>query len=324
MWETPTIVNPDAGSILKTVTFSDCIVRKTEGDPLGLNRVLVECPVKSHIGKENYTGWVAVAGMPIGGTHNKGDTGISWPMSPRQSGVLVYIDGDPMNAIMFPAGPFSESKDSKEGLLPKETVNAIKKKQGHNTYQLKTPDGAGVTITTEVNKEQLAIHSASGACLVFNNGIKGKEPTQKEKEETKPRPEKVYSRGDDSAADGTQKSPAEILKDGSASIRLLGQNGGGISMIDAKDGSSVTMRAADGHKSDKGPSIVMSSKDGGSIILTAGNAQIQIRGKTGDIKFGPHIIQELVKDEVEKRMKEYQRSLEETSKNSYYKDVIEN
>jgi hypothetical protein len=325
MWETPTIVNPDAGNILKAVTFSDCVIRKTEGDPKGDNRVQVECPVKSGVGKENYTSWVEVGGMPIGGTHNKGDTGISWPMSPRQRGVLVNIDGDPMNQIVFPAGPSSESKDSKVGLLPKETANAIKKKQGHNIYQLKTPDGSGLTITTTVNKEQLIIQGPSG-CLVFNGGIKGKEPTQKEGEETKPRPPGVYTRNTDTQADGTQKAPGEIFKDKAGYVRLLGQNGSGITMIDAEDGSGMIIRCADSKNANTGPSIIMSSKDGGSIIFSVGSGankfQLKLRGKTGDMKSTKTIIQEDLYFPVEESMiKPVTDLLVKASKESLFSEV---
>jgi hypothetical protein len=66
----------------------------------------------------------------------------------------------------------------------------------------------------------------------------------------------------------------------------------------------------------------MSSKDGGSIILTAGQAQVQIRGKTGDIKFSKNIIQELVKFEVEQdAIKPLMTQLAELSKASLYVEV---
>jgi len=320
MWETPTIVNPDAGNILKAVTFSDCVIRKTEGDPKGDNRVQVECPVKGHTGKENWTGWVEVGGMPIGGTHNKGDTGISWPMSPRQRGVLVYIDGDPMNAIVFPAGPSSESKDSKVGLLPKETVNAIKKKEGHLVYQLKTPAGAGLTMNDATGKEGVALQSHTGSGLFIDSPNKGSEPTQKEKEETKPRT--AYKRGTDCVACKTQKGPGEVFKDKVGYVRLLGQNGSGLTIVDAEDGSGIIIRVADSKNSENGPSIFMSSKDGGSIILTAGAAQVQVRGKTGDVKMNKDIIQELVRFPVETDVvKPLMTQLAELSKTSLYTEV---
>jgi hypothetical protein len=320
MWETPTIVNPDAGNILKAVTFSDCVIRKTEGDPKGDNRVQVECPVKSGTGKENYTSWVEVGGMPIGGTHNKGDTGISWPMSPRQRGVLVNIDGDPMNQIVFPAGPSSESKDSKVGLLPKETSNAITKKKGHLIYQLKTPAGAGLTMNDETGKEGVALQSNTGAGLFIDGPNKGEEPKQSEKEETKFRT--AYKRGDDCVACKTQKAPGEVFKNKVGYVRLLGQNGSGLTIVDAEDGSGMIIRVADSKNSEKGPSIFMSSKDGGSIILTAGAAQVQVRGKTGDVKFNKNIIQELVKFEVETdTIKPLMTQLAEISKTMLYNEV---
>jgi hypothetical protein len=65
----------------------------------------------------------------------------------------------------------------------------------------------------------------------------------------------------------------------------------------------------------------MTSKDGGSITMTAGNAQIQIRGKTGDIKLGPHIVQELVKFEVEKEVAKLMTQLTSLSKTMQYSEV---
>jgi hypothetical protein len=316
MWETPTIVNPDTTSVLKGATFHNAIVRKVEGDPAGLNRVQIECPEMYHTGKDNWTDWVEMCGMPIGGTHNQGDTGISWPMSPRQPVLLAFLGGDQMQPVAFPAGPFSTDKEGKKALLPRETNEAIKKDKGHLIYQLKTPDGAGLIINTEVGKGVVALMGEGGAGLFISGKSKGIEPTQTEGEETKPRT--AHVRKQECVDCRNQKGPGELFVDGTGYVKLLGQNGSGITMIDAKDGSGMIIRTAESLNSENGPSIFMSSLDGGSIILTAGQAQIQIRGKTGDVKFNKNIIEELIKFEVEKAIKELMNKTKEDSRKAFW------
>jgi hypothetical protein len=269
---------------------------------------------------ENLSDWIEASPGSVGGLENKGDHGAYFPPAEGALYAMGFIGRDHTQPFVIPLGMYSEEPEPNKELASKEFKEAIKKKENHRFHQYKTPAGAGWSINDTTGKEGIAFQSNTGAGLFIDGPNKGEEPKQEKDKKTKART--AYKRGDDCVACKTQKAPGEVFKNKVGYVRLLGQNGSGLTIVDADDGSGMIIRVADSKNSENGPSIFLSSKDGGSIILTAGAAQVQVRGKTGDVKFNKNIIQELVKFEVETdTIKPLMTQLAELSKTSLYVEV---
>jgi len=307
MWSDFLVFDPSIQNVVALTTFHQAVVRKVEGDPLGMGRIQVECPDLHGVGEENYTNYVDVCGLPIGGGYNKGDCGIYWPMQPRQTVLYGYAAGDMLQPIAIPSGTVAESVDDKTGHLPIEVRNAQKKGKEHLVYMLKTPAGHTIYMGDETGKETLSVKHAAGFGLNLIGGFKGSEPTQSEGKETQPRT--AERRGDKCVGCQTSKSPGELLKDGNAIVQLASLNGSGICIQDSDDGGTLLISVHNSNGSSQGPSFYMSTKEGGVILLTAGSAQLQVRGNKGDVKVTKQIVQEAIKEEVEtkytQRLKDY-------------------
>ncbi len=66
-----------------------------------------------------------------------------------------------------------------------------------------------------------------------------------------------------------------------------------------------------------GPSFVMSGKDGGSITITAGEAQAVFNGKDGSLQVTKQLIDQAVKIEVEKQIEEIKKTFKESIQLSF-------
>ena len=316
-YDFPTIAQPEPMLDMMRSTFHLAYVVQNHGDPLERGRVKLCCPGLYGEGKENWTNWTDMSNANIGTSENKGDAGIHWPAAPGQLVLLGFRAGDEMQPFAIPGPIWSDDSEKGKQLAPKEILNAAKKTEDHMNYCLKTPAGHTVIMNDTPEKESVSILHAGGFGITMDGGMtkKGEQPGKEEPSVYR----KEYKRGDDAVASKTQKSPGEIYKNKAGHLRILGQNGSGITMVDAADGSGMIIRCADSMNSENGPSIFMSSLDGGSIILTAGKAQIQIRGKTGDVKFNKNIIQELIKYKVEiESVRPQMDTLSEVSKNALY------
>ena len=316
-WGDQIDVPPSFHHLLNYSTFHWGYVAKTEGvDDLERGRVRICIPAMGE-GEENWTNPTHVLSNNISSTKLEGDHGLHTPPQVGQQVLVFFKDGDPLQPFAIPGPPWSEEPEAGKQMFPKEVKEAANQDKQHLVHMWKTPAGHTLYMGDETNKEAAYFMHAGGFGIFMDGGIKGTEPTQNEKQATKPRT--AERRKDKSVATKTQKGPGELYKDGKATLRILGQNGSGITMVDAADGSGMIIRVADSKNSENGPSIFMSSKDGGSIILTAGAAQIQIRGKTGDVKFNKNIIQELIKYEVEiESVRPQMDTLSEVSKNALY------
>lgn len=311
MWDNILRSAPGLDSVVKSLYLCPCYIVKTEGDPLRLGRYRCCVPTLYGEGEQNWTNWVHKAGFSNSSASYNGDVGMHFPSTPGEMGLYGFQQTNPMKGFYIPLGAVSEKPEADKGTIIKEVKSANKKNEGYMHYYMKTPSGHTLAFTDKVGDEGVALIHASGQGLFISGGFKGNNPNQNEKQETKVRTAAV--RGDKSVATQTADSPSGVFRDGQGVISLLGQNGSGINILDTKSGGTVLMSTHASNGSHEGPSIYMSTEDGGLILLTAGSAQLQVRGPTGDIKVTKQPIQELAsKEQVEikftKRLKAHLKS----------------
>ena len=310
MWEEFVRSGPDLDSITTALTMVPCYVVKVEGDPLELNRYRCCVPTLYGEGEQNWTNWVHKAGFSNSSASYNGDVGVHWPSTPGEMGLYAFQQLNPVKGFYIPLGTVSEEPKAEKSTIIKEVKSANKKNEGHMHYYMKTPSGHTLAFTDKVGDEGVAVMHASGQGLFISGGFKGSNPSQSEKQETKVRTADV--RGDKSVVTQTADSPSKVFKEGQGTVMLLGQNGSGINVVDTKSGGTVLISTHKASGSSDGPSIYMSTEEGGLILLTAAGAQLQIRGAKGDIKVTKQVIQEAVKEDVEgkftSKLKSYAQS----------------
>jgi len=318
-WFYPLDIPPAYHHILNMSTCHFGYVTKIEGDPLKKGRCRLCIPSVFGEGEENWTNYVEILGTPTGSTKNKGDVGFHIPPAVGQQVMVFFKNGDPLQPVAIPAGYWSEEAKAGEQMMPKEVKNAADDDKQHLVTTLKTPAGHNLYFGDETGKELARFQHAAGFGLNLMGGIKGSEPSQSEKDATNYRT--ANKRGDECVGCETAKKPGEIFKDGNSIIQLAGQNGSGLSIVDDGQGGTLLLSTHQTNGSEQGPSIYMSTKEGGLILLTVGNVQLQIRGAKGDIKVTKQVIQEAVKEEVEekftKKLKNYIKEF--MRKATYYK-----
>jgi hypothetical protein len=298
MWDQSVKVSTDLDDFTAALTFIPCYTTKVEGDPLNKNRCRCCVPTLFGYGEKNWTNWIHKAGVSNSGATMNGDTGFHWPSVPGEMGFYVVSQADFLNGFYMPCGVVSEDTDKEKTTIIKEVKSANKKNEGHLHYYLKTPSGHTLAFTDKVGDEGVAIMHASGQGIFISGGFKGNNPNQNAKQETKTRTAQV--RGDKSVITQTADSAGSVFRDGQGIISLLGQNGSGINVVDTKSGGTVLISTHASSGSHEGPSIYMSTEDGGLILLTAGSAQLQVRGTKGDIKVTKQPVQELPsKEQIE-------------------------
>lgn len=310
MWEEFVRSGPDLDSITTALTMVPCYVVKVEGDPLELNRYRCCVPTLYGEGEQNWTNWVHKAGFSNSSASYNGDVGVHWPSTPGEMGLYAFQQLNPVKGFYIPLGTVSEEPKAEKSTIIKEVKSANKKNEGHMHYYMKTPSGHTLAFTDKVGDEGVAVMHASGQGLFISGGFKGNNPNQNEKQETKTRTADV--RGDKSVPTQTADHPSKVFREGQGVVSLLGQNGSGINVVDTKSGGTVLISTHTSSGSSDGPSIYMSTEDGGLILLTAGAAQLQVRGPKGDIKVTAQPVAEAVRENIEakytKRLKTYMKT----------------
>jgi len=299
------VVDPMMSQALST--FHLAYVVQNHGDPLTRGRVRVCCPSLYGEGREEWTNWVDISNAHIGSSENNGDVGIHWPAMPGQLVLLGFKAGDEWCPFVIPGPIWSNDAKAGEQLMPKEVKNAADEDKQHLVNTLKTQAGHNVYFGNETGKELARFQHAAGFGLNLIGGIKGSEPSQGKEEPTKYRTANM--RGDECVGCETAKKPGEIFKDGKSIVQLAGQNGSGLSIVDDSEGGTLLLSTHQTNGSEQGPSIYMSTKEGGLILFTVGDTQLQIRGNKGDIKVTKLPVQECSKEKIEekftKKLKNY-------------------
>ncbi len=310
MWDQSVKIAPDLDDLTSAFTFIPCFVVKTEGDPLGANRYRLCVPTVFGYGEENWTNWIPKIGVSNSSASLNGDVGIHWPSAPGEMGFYALQQGDFLNAVYVPGGVVSEDAKKDKVTSIKEVKHAMEKGEDHLHYYLKTPSGHTLAFTDKVGDEGVALMHASGMGLFMSGAFKGSNPTQAAKKETIARTAAV--RGDKSVTTQTADSPGGVFKDGQGLIGLYGQNGSGVTVMDTNGHGTLFLGAHGSNGSPQGPSIYMSTQDGGVMLLTVGGVQLQIRGAKGDIKVTKQVIQEAIKEDIEtkftQKLKDYMKS----------------
>jgi len=298
-WFYPLDIPPAYHHILNMATPHFGYITKTEGDPLRRGRCRVCVPSVFGEGEENWTNYIEVIGSSKGSTKNKGDVGFHKPSTVGEQVLVFFKNGDPFQPVAIPLGYWSKDAKAGEQMMPVEVKNAADQDKQHLVTTLKTPAGHNIYFGDETGNELARFQHAAGFGLNLIGGIKGSEPSQNEKSATKYRTANM--RGDQCVGCETSKSVGELFKDGTCVIQLAGQNGSGLSVVDDESGGTLLIATHEQNGSEQGPSIYMSTKEGGLIILTAGGAQLQVRGAKGDIKVSKMPVQELVREDVENK-----------------------
>jgi hypothetical protein len=263
-------------------------------DPERRGRVRVFVPGLLGEGKENYSDWIEMGGSLVGGVgKSEGDQGIWWPAQFGQSVMMSFPSGDPFAYFAVPGPPCQ--KEEKEGtqLIPKEAKIAGKDDpRGATRVRLiKSEAGHTIFFDDRGKKEKLAVMDWTGAGLFFVSPGKDEDEKEKEGEESKER--KGKRRGTKSAAIGNAEKPSKICRDDVHIMSMLGLMQAGHIQVATDDygHAAFFVRTKDGKI---GPSVFLDGKNM-RIYLTAGEAQLQIRGDKGDIAVTRQIIKELPK-----------------------------
>jgi hypothetical protein len=314
-WDSEIEVPPNLENILQMASLYDGYIVVTKGDPLNRNRVRVCCPELWGEGEENWSNWLDVAGTPVGSGKLEGDAGIHWPCLPGQRVLVGYSSLDPLTQFIIPAGIWSSQSQAGKQEMPLEAKYAADNGEAHKINIIKTEAGHTLGFNNVAGKETLFLVDWTGQGIFMTAFSKGEDKDAGPNQATPSR--EAETRLARFTIDGTSKEIDELTKDGKAGISICGLNGMGFHLLASKDGNSFAVTLGKGKDGKPGPSFVMSGKDGGSIVITAGEAQAVFNGKDGSLQVTKQLIDQAVKVEVEKQVEEIKKSFRESIQLSF-------
>lgn len=261
-------------------------------DPERRGRVKVSCPGLRGDGEENWTEWLEVAGLPIGGLKNNGDQGIWWPMQLGQRVLVSYVAGDPHSYTVIPTSSFQEGQGENKSRIPKDIKQIAKNDARDQTkvFEFKTPAGHTIIMDDRGGKEKLAILNHKGAGIYISSpGLTTDKPDQKKgtsphREEDTRGTKNVFARDND----GPDK-----CKNGRSIIQIKNLNGTSFTLDDSPGRGIMQFTAQGSNGSSSGPSITLDSQNN-VIILKAGTAQLIVNGPKGQVEVTKQVIQEKI------------------------------
>lgn len=263
-------------------------------DPEGRGRVRVLVPGLLSTGKENWSDWIEVTSVPVGGVgKSEGDQGMWWPMGPGQSLMMEFVSGDPFAYGGCPGPACQKGEGSNKQLIPKEAKKAGEDDPRGTTRIriLKAEAGHSLLFDDRGGKEKAALIDWTGSGLYLVGPGKAEDEKEEEGEESKQR--KGERRGTKLVGTGTSKSVKDLIEGAKYLLGLLDLNGQGI-ISTATDGEGKVAIYAAGKNGDIGPSILIDTS-APRIYITCGEVQAVWRGDKGDIQTTRSIIQELEK-----------------------------
>jgi hypothetical protein len=288
---------------------------ETVADPEGRGRVKISVPGLLGKGKKNWTNWVEKGGgPPIGGTDAEGDQGFWCSLQKGQAVMVGFVSGHPDVLWLVPGMPCQKGKGKSKQYIPREAKKAGKDNPRDATRLEIWKDTAGNTILMDCRgkKEKFALMDWMGAGLFFTSPGRDEDEEDQEGEEDKPR--KGKRRGMKNVANGTAEQPSKICRDDFHLMSLLGLMAQGTIQTASDDYGlwAAFVRTKDGKI---GPSVFINGKQN-RIYLTAGEAQLQVRGDKGDIVVTRQEIREIpektkVEDVIEELLKIQAKEFEE-------------
>lgn len=302
----------DPAHLLQAAAFHFGIVRDVK-DPSGRGRVRVEVPSLLGTGKDNWSNWAEVLGVPVGSAEEKDDSGFWWPMVPGQAVFMSFIAGDYFQPFVVPGPVWQEEEGEKKAMMPREARVVMKKKdvrESTRVRQLKSEAGHTLLMDDRGESELLAFVDWTGSG--FFSIVPGKIKDEKEEDEQQSKPRKGERRKNKSVFAQTSKKPSEILKTKEQISGIQDMNGQGFLSV-AKDDEGIVSFFSAKKNGEVGPSIILDSAED-RIILTAGQTQMQILGKEGLIRVTRQIIK--VIDEIIDPVK-YIKGIKKTTKERF-------